>query len=63
MGSFALQSFVHLCMQEEAGSERLLENAEQYGVYFAAALLNANVSINQTDIQDNTIARDNISEH
>ena len=48
-------------LQEQAGSERLLDNAEQYGVYFAAALVNANVSVNQTDVQDNTIFRENIS--
>lgn len=47
--------------QEEAGSERLLDNAEQYGIYFAAALTNTNVSINQTDVPDNTISRENIS--
>lgn len=45
--------------QEEGGSERLLLNAEWYGVYFAAALMNSNTATSP-EVQNNTVSRRNM---
>lgn len=49
-------------LQDTAGSERLLQNAEMYGIYFAAALMDSNVNISQ-DVQNSTITRTNMGEY
>ena len=47
--------------QNEVGSEQLLDNAENYGEYFAQALMNANINITDPTIaQTMAIQRNNI---
>ena len=48
------------CIQDEAGSEVLLTNAESYGQYFANALMSENVNISDVISEALAIKRQNI---
>lgn len=53
--------FCHCHVQTEIGSEMLLNNAENYGQYFAHALMNENVNVSRVINETMAIVRDNIS--
>ena len=47
-------------MQNEVGSEMVLSNAENYGQYFARALMNQNVRVSNSISETMAITRENI---
>ena len=50
-------------MQNEVGSEMILNNAENYGQYFAQALMNSNVNVSSSIAETMSITRDNIGKN
>lgn len=51
-----------IIIQNEAGSEILLRNAETYGQYFTQALMNGNVNVSGVITESMAITRENIGE-
>lgn len=51
-----------LLKQNEEGSQRLLDNAERYGQYFAQALQNENVTVSESVAETMAVVRENIGE-